>query len=121
MAEWSIATVLKTDDCNRSGGSNPSSSAKSPIIGAFFMACFVYILYSEEHDSYYIGQTNDVSEWLKRHNLGMEKATARYAPWKLILSFEKASRSEAVVLERKIKNLNRQRLLQLIEKYSKPE
>jgi hypothetical protein len=27
MAEWSIAAVLKTVDCNRSGGSNPSSSA----------------------------------------------------------------------------------------------
>ena len=28
MAEWSIAAVLKTVDCNRSGGSNPSFSAK---------------------------------------------------------------------------------------------
>ena len=27
MAEWSIAAVLKTVDCNRSGGSNPSLSA----------------------------------------------------------------------------------------------
>ena len=27
MAEWSIAAVLKTVDCYRSGGSNPSSSA----------------------------------------------------------------------------------------------
>ena len=28
MAEWSIATVLKTVDCYRSGGSNPSLSAQ---------------------------------------------------------------------------------------------
>ena len=28
MAEWSIATVLKTVDCQRSGGSNPSLSAR---------------------------------------------------------------------------------------------
>ena len=27
MAEWSNAAVLKTVDCNRSGGSNPSFSA----------------------------------------------------------------------------------------------
>ena len=27
MAEWSIAAVLKTVDCHRSGGSNPSLSA----------------------------------------------------------------------------------------------
>ena len=29
MAEWSNAAVLKTVDCNRSGGSNPSFSAKA--------------------------------------------------------------------------------------------
>lgn len=29
MAEWSNAAVLKTVDCNRSGGSNPSLSAGS--------------------------------------------------------------------------------------------
>ncbi len=29
MAEWSIAVVLKTTDCNRSGGSNPSLSARN--------------------------------------------------------------------------------------------
>ena len=28
MAEWSNAAVLKTVDCNRSGGSNPSFSAE---------------------------------------------------------------------------------------------
>lgn len=31
MAEWSIAAVLKTVDCNRSGGSNPSLSAGSTL------------------------------------------------------------------------------------------
>ena len=31
MAEWSIAAVLKTVDCNRSGGSNPSFSAKEKM------------------------------------------------------------------------------------------
>ena len=31
MAEWSNAAVLKTVDCNRSGGSNPSFSAENAI------------------------------------------------------------------------------------------
>src|SRR5690554_4567465 len=31
MAEWSNAAVLKTVDCHRSGGSNPSLSASSLI------------------------------------------------------------------------------------------
>jgi len=29
LAEWSIAAVLKTVDCYRSGGSNPSLSARN--------------------------------------------------------------------------------------------
>ncbi len=33
MAEWSNAVVLKTIDCNRSGGSNPSLSAKPHFVG----------------------------------------------------------------------------------------
>ncbi len=32
MAERSNAAVLKTVDCNRSGGSNPSLSAKISIV-----------------------------------------------------------------------------------------
>ena len=39
MAERSIAAVLKTVDCNRSGGSNPSFSAlekKRPALAGFF-------------------------------------------------------------------------------------
>ena len=31
MAEWSIAAVLKTVDCNRSVGSNPTSSANGEL------------------------------------------------------------------------------------------
>ena len=40
MAEWSIAAVLKTVDCNRSGGSNPSlsaSQAHAPNGGIFYL------------------------------------------------------------------------------------
>jgi len=84
---------------------------------AFFMEYYVYILYSEGHDSYYIGQTQDVQERIRRHNAKMEAATSRYAPWDLVLTIEKESRSEAVVLERKLKNLNRQKLLTFIQKY----
>ena len=35
MAEWSIAAVLKTVDCHRSGGSNPSLSAIKGVNQAF--------------------------------------------------------------------------------------
>ncbi len=37
MAERSNAAVLKTVDCNRSGGSNPSLSAESRFYGGAFL------------------------------------------------------------------------------------
>ena len=79
----------------------------------------VYILYSVPYDRYYIGQTGNVQERLKRHNAGTEKATAPYGPWTLVWQTEKSNRTEAVQLERKLKNLSRERLIQFIDKYSK--
>jgi putative endonuclease len=78
---------------------------------------FVYILYSSVHDRYYIGQTGDVQERLVRHNHGTEKATAPYLPWDLIWFAEKPTRGEAMILERKLKNLSRLRLKAFMEKY----
>ena len=47
MAEWSIAAVLKTVDCNRSGGSNPSLSANKPayIAGFLVFTRFIALFY----------------------------------------------------------------------------
>ena len=42
MAEWSIAAVLKTVDCHRSGGSNPSLSAK-PVKRKFDGFFYVFL------------------------------------------------------------------------------
>ena len=82
------------------------------------MKYFVYIIYSVSADSFYKGQTADINERINRHNSGNEKATARYAPWKLIWSTVVDSRSEASILERKIKNLSRKRLLEFIKEHS---
>jgi putative endonuclease len=55
---------------------------------------------------------------LKRHNEAREKYTAPYVPWVLIWSTVKSSRSEAIILERKLKNLSPKRLNSFIQKYS---
>jgi len=81
------------------------------------MTFFVYIIYSKAHDRFYIGQTDDFSNRLYRHNNGYESATKPYRPWELKCVIEKATRSEAMILERKIKNLNRIKLLEFISKY----
>ena len=81
------------------------------------MPFFVYILYSIKHDRFYIGQTQDVTDRLSRHNNGYEHATSPYVPWEIRCFIEKESRAEAMALEKKLKNLNREKLLLFISKY----
>lgn len=76
-----------------------------------------YILYSPSHDKFYIGQTQHIEERLQRHNKGRSKYTSAFRPWQLLLSIEKESRSEALRLERKLKNLSKDRIRKFIEKY----
>jgi putative endonuclease len=77
----------------------------------------VYINYSEKFDKYYIGQTENIESRLLLHNSGLVKSTSPYIPWINVLLIEKSSRSEAMLLEKKLKNLNRVRLIAFIEKY----
>ncbi|TQO37217.1 GIY-YIG catalytic domain-containing protein [Arenibacter algicola] len=72
---------------------------------------FVYILYSEERSRYYVGQTTDITNRLKRHNLGIVPSTKSGVPWKLVLQIEVLSRSEAMVLERRIKKRGAKRFI----------
>jgi putative endonuclease len=48
----------------------------------------------------------------------MEPSTSPGVPWQLLWYTEKESRSSAQVLESKLKNLSRARLLKLMQKYS---
>jgi len=77
----------------------------------------VYIIYSPSADRFYIGQTQNFENRLERHNSGTETATKPFRPWELVLTLQKQTRSEAVILERKLKNLSKERLLLFINKY----
>ena len=68
------------------------------------MAYSVYILRSES-GKYYIGQTADLEDRLARHNNNSSKSTRLKGPWELVISYECQSRSEAVLLEGKLKRL----------------
>ncbi len=82
------------------------------------MKFYVYILYSEVFDKFYVGQTDNIEIRLARHNAGTEKATRPYKPWYLKWYTEKQSRAEAMQLEKKLKNLSKERLKSFIQKYS---
>lgn len=81
------------------------------------MSFYTYILYSSKLQRFYKGSCADIMQRLARHNSGGENATAAGRPWRLIWFTEKESRSEAVKLEFKLKNLSAIRLIQFIDKY----
>ncbi|MBL7740028.1 MAG: GIY-YIG nuclease family protein [Chitinophagaceae bacterium] len=106
------ATVYRFD-------SDPGHKGPDEISGPFVLMCFfVYVLYSEAFDKFYVGQTNDIENRLARHNSGSVQATQPYRPWVLKWYVEKDSRAEAMKLEKKLKNLSKQKLIAFIQKYS---
>ena len=87
---------------------------KPQHLNFMFQVC---ILQSIFFNKFYIGQTNNLPNRVSLHNKGRVKSTLPYCPWKLIGSFEKSTRSESIILERKLKNLNREDLIKFIKKY----
>jgi predicted GIY-YIG superfamily endonuclease len=74
-------------------------------------ACFLYILFSESADRYYVGVSSDPHRRLEFHNTKERGFTARYRPWKLVFIKEYTSRSEAQGAEKKIKNWKSQKMI----------
>ena len=67
------------------------------------MKYYVYILLSQAKLRYYVGQTQDFEKRFIRHNAGSVPSTKSGMPWELIKLIELESRSEAMMLEHKIK------------------
>jgi putative endonuclease len=72
---------------------------------------FVYILFSDKSSRYYVGQTADIDKRLKKHNHGNVPSTKFGVPWILILQIEVSNRSEALVLEKKVKKRGAKRYI----------
>jgi putative endonuclease len=77
---------------------------------------YVYILESLKDGSFYFGQTQDLDSRLARHNAGLEKYTSKKTPWKILWSCAVPTRSDALRLERKLKNFkSRKRVLAFLQ------
>ncbi|MFO7673898.1 MAG: GIY-YIG nuclease family protein [Lutibacter sp.] len=72
---------------------------------------FVYILFSDKSLKYYVGQAADIEKRLKKHNQGNVPSTKYAIPWKLVLQIKVANRSEALILEKKIKKRGAKRYI----------
>ena len=64
---------------------------------------YMYILFSEKRDRFYIGSTDDVQRRLKDHNQGKSKSTRAGRPWTLVYSETFQSRPLAVRREMEVK------------------
>ncbi|MFA5573759.1 MAG: GIY-YIG nuclease family protein [Brumimicrobium sp.] len=65
---------------------------------------YTYILYSAVHDRYYIGQTNDITKRLIRHNAGNVRSTKPFRPWEIVYYEEFETRKESMNREAKLKS-----------------
>jgi putative endonuclease len=76
------------------------------------MAHFLYILYSESKDKFYIGQTDHVESRLHYHNSGYVHSTKPGRPWKLVYFKTFPDRASAMTEESRLKRAKNRRYLQ---------
>lgn len=73
---------------------------KARVDRAFFMMYHVYILYSQQADKFYVGQTQELSQRVLTHNL---RKNLGAGDWELKYSEPYETRSQAIAREQEIK------------------
>jgi putative endonuclease len=78
------------------------------------MTYFVYVLYSESLDRYYVGYTSDIEQRIHFHNNPIEsrKFTARGRPWVLKLAITLSTKVQAAQLEKFIKKMKSRKFVE---------
>ena len=77
---------------------------------------YLYIIFSEKTDKFYIGETHDIESRIKKHKAhSYENSFTKIADdWKLSLSFECQNRKEALFLEKFIKRIKSKKFIERI-------
>ena len=77
---------------------------------------FVYIIYSDSIDKFYVGQTQNIDNRLEFHNNSQKNNiwTKRGIPWVLKTTISFKSRTEALIAEKFIKKQKSRKLIQEI-------
>ncbi len=69
------------------------------------MSFIVYVLRSMVRERSYIGQTDDLTARLRRHNEGRVRSTKAYRPWSIAYFEKYETRAEAMRREKELKGL----------------
>ena len=84
------------------------------------MFYYTYILQSLKNNSLYIGYTSDLKNRIKKHNLGENKATKPFIPYKLIFYEAFLNRIDAKNREKYLKGgYGRKTINKMLNKYLK--
>jgi len=70
----------------RSWCSLPAKARRQGVPLVALMQGFLYILFSNKIDKYYVGSTNDLERRLYEHNIGHSVFTKTGVPWSLVFS-----------------------------------
>ncbi len=73
---------------------------------------YVYILFSEKLNRYYIGSCADMEERLSRHNAGATKSTKSGRPWNVVYTERNDTKKEAIKREYYLKRMKSRRLIE---------
>jgi len=83
------------------------------------MSHFVYILHSEKLNRYYIGYTTNFDLRLEFHkDAPSNKFTANANDWTLFLNFNCSSKTQALSIEKHIKNMKSKIYIENLMKYT---
>lgn len=77
---------------------------------------YIYVIKSLNKSYRYVGITNNLENRFERHNLGYNKATKPYSPFKLVLIEEYPNYTEARVREKFLKSGKGREYLDSLEK-----
>jgi putative endonuclease len=87
------------------------------MAGSFlFMSYKVYILFSPSIKKYYTGHTQDLGNRMMEHNGGETTSIKHGIPWTIIWIKETSSKSEAIILENRIKKRGAKRFLEEVSR-----
>jgi putative endonuclease len=79
------------------------------------MQYYVYILQSENDNSFYKGFSRNPAERLVQHNNGETQSTKHLIPWKLVYVEQMPSKKDAIIREKNLKKADRARIIALIQ------
>jgi len=80
------------------------------------MPHFLYILFSETRDRFYIGSCANIESRLIRHNAGATPSTKTGRPWEVVYSEQFDSKAEALKRENYIKRMKSRVLIEKLIK-----